>query len=695
MRASLAWVLVVGCGGAAVPSASTPAVSAPPVAVEAPAATIEEPAAPGAQLAGGRLGLVLEGIAPGEWTLAGRFGVSPGGPDAASDHVLARTTDAGTYSLHVIAWDSLRPSTLGVESELRGARSIVSGDPELAIAAVLDRRRMRERAEGPERSLYDEHRAEVMAQLVVAVREGTMVNVALVCEESAACAADDHARVAQEIASALRRGPRLARESTWTLRLPDGATTDRVVRVTLPRSIVALPPRTVRYEPEIVTPLVSLDTGALVLELAMRIDAGEDAEWTLDPGSRDVGEGEPRVARVPCEPFVCTARFVDESVRDALINTIARATTEPAPAIEERHALAGGRLVLRLASGRIDDAWRDALHEYEPGDGPDDYHDHHLRFGTAEGDDVLLHLDVADSLRPGSDVLAALAATSQGDAQRIVPLAASDPSLEIVAALPRRPRDAEEARFVAAVLVVAEREGTALMVDLYCMRDERCVAEDDAALRELARRFERGAPIATARTLEVSMAERVIAIELPEGYVLDRWDDQFHGGWSVTATHVRAPYAQLTFEDSGASEGASVENVGRRLRGRATLQLGEERLALIERRGRDGTVWTADLGCREGACMVMITTEDRAERERLIAAMAGATVTRRPPCLRGYVDDESALNVRASPGAEAPVTGTVAVDGEVTIAETRGRWSRTTAPIAGWVWDRAIVRSCE
>ncbi|AKF03271.1 SH3 domain-containing protein [Sandaracinus amylolyticus] len=694
MRASLAIAmgLVVGCGGPAVPSASTPVASIARVADEAPPATREEPPAPGAQLAGGRLGLALDGIAPGAWTLAGRFGVSPGGPDAASDHVVTRTTDAGTYSLHVIAWDSLRPSTLGVESALRGARAIESGDPDLEIAAVLDRRRMRDRSEGPERALYDEHRAEVMAQLVVAVREGTMVNVALACEESAACAADDHPRIAHEIAGALRRGPRLSRESTWTLRLPDGASTDRVVRVALPRSIVALPPRPAPYEPEVVTRLVSLDTGALVLELAMRVDADEDEVWTLDPGSRDVGEGEPREARVPCEPFVCMAYFADESVRDALINAIARATTEPAPAIEERHALAGGRLVVRLASGRIDDAW----HVNEAGNGPDDHHDHHLRFGTAEGEEVLLHLDVADTLRPGEDPVAAAreAGWHPTDA-RLEPLEASDPALEIARVVPSQGFARDGDRWIAGVLVIGEREGTALVVELYCVRDERCVAEDDAALRELARRFERGAPIATARTLEVSMAEREIAITLPEGYVLDRWDDPFHGGWSVTATHVRAPFAQLTFEDSGASEGASVENVGPRLRGRATLRLGEERLALIERRGRDGTVWTADLGCREGACMVMITTEDRAERERLIAAMAGAAVTRRPPCLRGYVDDESALNVRASPGAQAPVTGTVEVGGEVTIAETRGRWSRITAPIAGWVWDRAIVRTCE
>ncbi|MFT5356627.1 MAG: hypothetical protein ACI9KE_003852 [Polyangiales bacterium] len=145
-------LLALGCGASvAGPPPEVPARNEEVVAtvsdVALPEAT-EEPAE-GVQLAGGRLGSVMPGLTPGTWAdLEGEYG-SPEGIGAPSDHVVERTTPHGTYTLHIVAWESFRQIPEGTSLEdfalaLGGqdARVIAAPNDELGIAAriVLARR---------------------------------------------------------------------------------------------------------------------------------------------------------------------------------------------------------------------------------------------------------------------------------------------------------------------------------------------------------------------------------------------------------------------------------------------------------------------------------------------------------------------------------------------------------------------------
>ena len=487
-------VVAASCGGA---RASSETASATPIETVTDTPETEPrdeaiasvPIAPGAQLAAGRLGSTLEGLEPGTWSLPGRFDEVAGGPDAVSDHTLARSTEAGgTYTLHVLAWDSFVPSPSPLDAapaaaraRLRGAIPIDAGDPELAIVGVLDPHAVRDRDPGPERSIEWGSLGGVVAQLVVAVRGGSIAHLSLVCDASEACRSADHTELVRELARSLRRGPPLAGGEPWALRLPHDARTDRVVTIALPPGLIALPARS--REGALIAPVVDLASGALALELVMRVSSDASEAIVLEPGTRGDRAGEvPAEARLSCGPFACVARFRDEHGRAALVRAFEDASVVEVPAEEQRVSLGGGRLSLAALGRSIDDVWHDRLHDYEDG-GPEDHHDHHVRIGAG-----LAHLDVSDTLRPASELETRAGTSAEA-------LETSDPSLRVV----RVARDAPAERmsdWPVAVerLVVAEQGGTLLEVDVLCMRDEPCVADDPSGLAELARRLARGAP---------------------------------------------------------------------------------------------------------------------------------------------------------------------------------------------------------
>lgn len=87
------------------------------------------------------------------------------------------------------------------------------------------------------------------------------------------------------------------------------------------------------------------------------------------------------------------------------------------------------------------------------------------------------------------------------------------------------------------------------------------------------------------------------------------------------------------------------------------------------------------------------------ETGRVVVQHGGQMVTRvegRFPldCATRVDDASSPLNVRARPSSRGEVSGTIAHDTTVTVAERRGRWARLTAPTAGWAWADNLRESC-
>lgn len=63
-------------------------------------------------------------------------------------------------------------------------------------------------------------------------------------------------------------------------------------------------------------------------------------------------------------------------------------------------------------------------------------------------------------------------------------------------------------------------------------------------------------------------------------------------------------------------------------------------------------------------------------------------------CVPAVNDPRSPLNVRREPRARAEAVGTIPHGTPVTVAETRGRWARITAPLAGWVFGESLATRC-
>jgi len=78
-----------------------------------------------------------------------------------------------------------------------------------------------------------------------------------------------------------------------------------------------------------------------------------------------------------------------------------------------------------------------------------------------------------------------------------------------------------------------------------------------------------------------------------------------------------------------------------------------------------------------------------------VAAAAPATPAARAVCTVRIADSDGQTNVRPAPSTAGPPLGTLATGTVVTPAESRGRWMRISAPLAGWVWSGNLARRCE
>lgn len=681
-------MLLMACGGA---SPTPPAVSSTPepdppaeeeVVAEEPAPP-PDPPAEGTQLAAGRLGSVLDGLREGPW---GGVAGQVRGPDVRSSHVLTRASDEGSYVLHLLAWESFR--AVPAEGELAQAAVARAGEGAIAVPSVEELGVAATVPDpshgsyfGQEEPLMDRGTT-ILARLTVAVRGGTFVQLTLGCEGDG-CRAEDAEALAREVAASLRRGPTLRGGGAWELRVPAGAGKDRVLTIALPEDVVGLPQRR-GWEGSLAARAMHLATGRQVMSIRIA-ELGHGHPPVLEPGGGSVPDPVPTGVRFDCAPFTCDASFTrDEDVRVRVAAAFAAAQVSEVDAVETTIPLADGRLAIRLPGPGLS------------GSGSSNYEGIQtaVRYEGAR-----VRLRAYDTLRPGAEALENPRYFGRRlEGATVSELDSRDPSLSITRIVPPAGGQGE----VGASLLVSEREGTGLIVELICgYREEQCKERASALAAALAAKLRRGTPVATADSLDVSLAGRRIEVDLPEGYVTTRWYGEHHGGWGVKAHHTTGAAATLELEDSGAAQGASIENTGRRTGRRTTMRLGEERFVMRERvRSYDGArVWGADLGCGSSACVILIMTSDLEERDRLLAALASAEVSGvgRAPCTEGVVRDEGddTLNLREGPSTHAPVVRALDNGTEVTIERTRGRWARLAAPHEGWVWNESIVRTCE
>lgn len=696
-RLSTLALFLVGCGAATTTSTTPHATPEPeppePIAeIEEPAPEPPEPPAEGTQLAAGRLGSVLDGLREGDWEgILGQWGVFTEGPDVPSHHVLPRTTSEGEYPLHLLAWETFRAvpaDTSLVDAARAHARSrdetiVAASNEDLAVVATLppldggDGWRV-----GPESAASSEG-AQIIARASVAVRGGTFVELALACDPNAACRAEDRSALIREIAASLRRGPRLRSGGEWELVLPHAPNANQRVRMQLPEGVFALPTGTDHQGNEVRRAL-HLATGREAMSVKVGIRPSTAPEVELGAA---LPEPVPTLSRFACAPFDCTLVLTrDDELRSALAAALAQADVEVVPADDTPVAIGGGRLRVQVPGPSISYAEHD------------DETESHVRF---EGKRV--HLVVRDTLRPAAEAL------SPGgyfdnyrrfapDRSNVTELVTGDPGLTITRIVPPE-RASGGAGTIVAQLLVDEREGTGLIVDVVCHYDDaECLAGGADLAAAIAPRIRRGEPVATTRDLRVTIARRRIRMQLPEDYVVSEWYGEHHGGWGLQARHTSGAPASLEFEAMSASPDASIENTGRRTRRRTTLRLGDERIVMRERRRSfdEARIWGAELG--DGG-VLLIVTADIAERDRLLAALAAAEVTRieRAPCLRAVVYDETddTLNLREEPSTHATVLDQIDNDTEVTIERTRGRWTRLAAPHEGWVWSASLQLLCD
>lgn len=652
-----------------------PVVNATP---EAP----EEPAE-GVQLAGGRLGSELSGLTVGTWTdLEGEFGPAEG-IGAPSDHVVERTTSEGTYTLHVVAWESFRQIPEGTPladfARVHGgddAQVITAPNTDLGIAARLIPPHESISSQGPFLAIGS-HQARVFAQLTVATQAGTLVHVGLACERSAACREDDHNEALQMVALSLRRGPRLRSGGEWVVTLPAGGTQNRRLRIPLPEGFVGLPyAASIDRAPEAYA--VSLSDAGAALTIRVSPSAPHGVTSALEPGA-PVLRDTPVANTVACAPFHCSARFSrDDGVRAAMAEAWSRARIEDVAADESTLSLAGGRLQM-LARGPVLEQFGYSENENET----------HIRDG-----DGVLRLRVHDTVRPADEALTRGLLVQrnavQSNASNVQVIPAGDASLSIRRILP-----AEEEYDVVAYLLVTDPGGTGIVIELLCAEGTTC-EDPEVFTADLAHRLRAGRAPLTGETLHVNMAGMRIAVPFPDDYTLTRWSEENHGGYALGGQHLSGARGHLVFDDGGNAPGASINNVGTATGRRNRVRFGDGHLNLREFRRTGGIrIWGADLGCNYGSCVVLIETDDARERRRLLALLATAQVTL---CSTAIVTPprggDDTLNLRRTASSSAAVIRQLHLDAEVVIMETRGSWARLAAPNEGWVWAAQLQRIC-
>lgn len=690
-------LLAMGCGASQAPVAELPeeptltAEAASPPSSASPvtsAPSVEEPPAPGAQLAGGRLGSVLPGLTPGSWTdIEGLYGPAAGAY-AASDHVVERTTSEGTYVLHIVAWESFRQvpegAALGEFARLRGwegAQVVDAPSDDLGIAAQIVPVNVSVFGDDPLNAIRN-RRTYLLGRLTVTTRGGTLVRVALACERSSACRQEDQSGLVESVAASLRRGPRLHGGGHWEVTLPSGPAQNRQFRIPLPDGFVGLPMED-DYDNTRVAYVISLLDGRPALTLHLSPLPPPQPLPSLEPGTQ-LGPGIAAIAGIACAPFHCNAVFSrDEDARSAMRRALAEASVETLPSQPTPVPLNGSRLRMQAMAPTFDisDRWGDTKTYVRDGD-------------------AILPLRIHDTRRPADEAL------TQGffvekslvlaDQSNVHMLPVGDPALTI-----RRVVPAEAERGVLAYLLVADSQGTGLVVEMLCPEDgcPDSPSPDGAALTaDLALRLRAGDPPPTGETLRLRLGNRRVALTLPSDYTTTGWTGQDHGGFGVGGQHLVGATGTLEFEDSGAAQGASIENVGRATGRRHMARFGGERLRFREFRKYNGErIWGADLGCRGGLCVALIRSDDSTERRRLFALLAAAEVT---PCTHATVippdeGGDEGLNLRRRPRSGGEALRQLPLGSEVEIVETRGSWARLASPNEGWVWNAQLARRCD
>lgn len=678
MRALLLATWLIGCGSA--PATETNEPTPEVVAAEAAAAAAPaepEPVAPGAQLAGGRLGATLEGLAPGDWHVRGPWGTET------TDHVLTRTTERGPYALHVVSWESFGPIPIGpllaaaTDQAATGEPVTLRQDDDLAVVAVFTGDALQSGSDTD--LLIDGAGNRVLAQIVVAVYGATFVHMTLACERSEACDADEPTSVARELAASLRRGPALRGGAEWTLRLPDGEA-DREITITLPNGVAGVPLSS-DGQGNLVAAALELETGRAVLTVQLGAESDGSEHALLEPGSgAGLPSSLPSRAAFGCSPFRCVVGLPERSsAREEVVRAFLGARERRLPVAAQDLPIAGGRLLLAWPGPALDPPFGELGDE--AASSPRYVV---LRYGGGP-----MRLVVTDTMRAPADALAH--ARQIGGPEDVVEAIEAPEGLDVVRIT--HPASADGRYPESVRLLVTRADSTAVTIGFECRRESACVEQRAEAIAALVSALRPGTPHPTTRDWSTALAGRRIRMRLPEGYVVESWDDPHHGGSGVTAHHVRAPAASLMFESSGYAPDASIENSGERTGRRTTLRLGTERFVMRERRrSYDGTLtWGADLGCAQEACVIMIRTADLTERDRLLDVLANATVER---CAFGYVTDEEPLNVRTRPSTSGDVVGEVGPETRLTLGESRGRWTQITEPHTGWVWTPSIAIRC-
>ncbi len=83
-----------------------------------------------------------------------------------------------------------------------------------------------------------------------------------------------------------------------------------------------------------------------------------------------------------------------------------------------------------------------------------------------------------------------------------------------------------------------------------------------------------------------------------------------------------------------------------------------------------------------------------ASRLAASAPTAAAAAPAQEVCTVSIADSDGQTNVRPAPSTAGTPVGTLATGTAVTPAESRGRWMRISAPLAGWVWSGNLARRC-
>jgi len=237
-------------------------------------------------------------------------------------------------------------------------------------------------------------------------------------------------------------------------------------------------------------------------------------------------------------------------------------------------------------------------------------------------------------------------------------------------------------------LIVLE-DGTTAIALVIRIEDES-TPQRDAIVAAIAAQLVPGEPPETVTEWSISLGLLRVEMTLPDDYAI--WHDEvmYEGlAWRV-ASHVTPPAASLRFETLGGADPPPRRRVRRR-----PAMLGDRPIEIVIERGRG--LWVAPVDCGCGRECQIELEGDEAERERLLAALASARVTRRQ-----FTEDD--VQVRERPEDGAPSVGRIWPSREVWILEPGDEWTRIrgrnspTAPhrlIEGWVHTDAIGDDCD